>query len=67
MARAKRRPKSRTKAKAKSKAKTKASEKPKELVNPSAARKDVLGRISKPYKNAVSQLLVHYRLCLRYL
>lgn len=65
MVRAQRSAKSRVKAKAKSMAKTKTNEKPKKSVNPGAARKVVLGCISKPYKNAVSQLLVHYRLCLK--
>jgi hypothetical protein len=49
---------------AKAKANSKTLEKSKEPMTPSAARKDVLGRIGKPYKKAVSQLLLQYSIYL---
>jgi hypothetical protein len=57
----------RTRFRARANAKAKTSEKPKKPVKPmtsSAARKNVLRRISKPSKKAVSQILLYFRLCL---
>jgi hypothetical protein len=49
-------------AKSSAKAKTKTSEKSMKPMTPGEARKNVLGRIGKPSKKAVSQLLLYYRL-----
>jgi len=53
----------RTKAKAKAKGnnKRKTPQKPKTPMSPSAAHKKVLGRIGKPIKKAVSQILLQDR------
>jgi hypothetical protein len=52
----------RTKAKAKANGKRKTPQKSKTPMTPSAARKEVLGRITKPIKKAVSQILLQDRL-----